>query len=76
MRRNEDSGYILLVSSLPDYMTDEARGRLVIAALCLLECSHYGLQEPELLDMLGALTPTGYCSDSRDLSRGSGGTKT
>lgn len=56
----------------PDYTTDEAGGRLVIAALCLLECSHYGLQEPELL----ALTPTGYCSDSRDLSRGSGGTKT
>ena len=38
----------------PDYTTDEAGGRLVIAALCLLECSHYGLQEPELLDMLGA----------------------
>ena len=33
----------------PDYTTDEAGGRLVIAALCLLECSHYGLQEPELL---------------------------
>ena len=33
----------------PDYTTDKAGGRLVIAALYLLECSHYGLQEPELL---------------------------
>lgn len=53
-------------------LEDEGGGRLVIAALCLLECSHYGLQEPELLDMLGALTPSGYYSDSDNLSRGSG----
>ena len=53
-------------------LEDEGGGRLVIAALCLLECSHYGLQETELVDMIGALTPSGYCSDSDDLSRGSG----
>ena len=65
--------YILhmpLLSRLYDHiiscLEDEAGGRLVIAALCLLECSRFGLQESELLDMLGALTPIGFSSDEEE----------
>lgn len=46
-------------------------GRYAITALCLLHCSHYGLQEYELLELLSALSPSGYSSDS---DRGSAST--
>ena len=38
--------------------------RYCIAAMCLLHCSHYGLQESELLKLLSALSPTGIVEDS------------
>ena len=48
-------------------LEEEVDSRLVIAALCLLECAHHGLLEPELLDLLGALSPQGYRSESSEI---------
>ena len=46
-------------------------GRYCIAALCLLHCSHYGLQENELLELLSALSPSGFSSDDSEGASGS-----
>lgn len=35
-----------------------------MAALCLLHCSHFGLQETELIELLSALSPLGYVGES------------
>ena len=73
----------LSTSSLYDQiitrLEEEVDSRLVIATLCLLECSHHGLLESELLDLLGALSPQGYRSNSSEVhsrnSRMEGGAK-
>ena len=35
-----------------------------MAALCFLHCSHYGLQEVELIELLSALSPLGFVGES------------
>lgn len=37
-------------------------GRYIIATLCLIHCSHYGLLESELISLLSALSDTGFHS--------------
>ena len=43
-------------------------GRYCIAAMCLLHCAHYGLQESELFELLSALSPTGIIDESERAS--------
>ena len=41
-------------------LESSSHGRYLIACLCLLHCSHYGLQESELRTLLSAITSFGY----------------
>ena len=61
------SATLSLYDHIISRLEEEVESRLVIATLCLLECAHHGLLESELLDLLGALSPQGYRTDSSDI---------